>query len=144
MILEAFNDRDSCFKFDLKSGSVVLSTCSNENFSGVGTSNECGFSALYVLNEKLYLFVNSENIDVSGDGIDYKYRHDDGGVTHFSVFKNGNKCVEISYPCWMEKRATEPVGFGMADDDDEDFFAYVKLMLEAENRKLHLLKKYSI
>ncbi len=144
MILEAFNDRASCFNFDLQSCSAVLSTCSNDNLSGVGSSNECGFSALYVLNEKLYLFVNEKNIDVTGDGIDYKYRHDDSGVTHFSVIKDGKVCVQISYPCWRVKGATEPVGFGMADDDDEDFFAYVKLMLETDNRKLHLLKKYSI
>ena len=144
MILEAFNDRASCFNFDLKSGSAVLSEPNNNNFSGVGVRNECGFSALYVLNDNLYLFVNGKNVDVTGDNVDYKYRHDDSGVTHFSVIKSGSVCVEISYPCWRVKGAIEPVGFGMADDDDEDFFAYVKLMLEVDNRKSHLLKKYSM
>lgn len=142
MILEKFNDRSASIEFDQSNGSGKLLPRTQEKFSGIGDEFQNGFVTLFVIGGKLYLQVGSKAFDFSGVNLTIEYSHADD-VTNVRIADSGQEIFSVQYPAWWLKQVATPVGLGVEDDDEQDFFAYAKLMIDADNRKQHLIRKYS-
>jgi hypothetical protein len=142
MILEKFNNRSVCIDYDQTNGSGMLHPRSQEKFSGIGDEFQNGFVALFVLDGKLFFQIKGSAFDFSGSNLTLDYFHSDD-VTNVCIEDSGKEVFSIQYPAWWSKQASVPVGIGMDDDDEQDFFAYIKLMIGADSRKRHLIRKYT-
>ena len=142
MILEKFNDRSVSIEFDQRTGSGKLLPRSQEKLCGIGDEFKNGFVALHVSDGKLYLQVKDKSFDFSGDNLTLEYFHVDG-ITNVCVADSGHEVFSIQYPAWWLKQAAMPIGLGVDDDDEQDFFSYAKLMVSSDNRKQHLIRKYT-
>lgn len=134
MFIERFNHIKECFEFNPSTGEGTLLQRDNQEFSGIGDVYDGTIAAVYVLNQKPYLQIGSISVDLYH--MDYKLRHShiNREKTVFSIKKNSEILAEIYYPSWMDKMKNFPIGLGLPEDDEEDFFAYIKLILE--NKKM--------
>ena len=61
--------------------------------------------------------------------------------TYVSILVDSKEVMKTSYPAWFTQQ-TVVAGLGMADDEDEDFIAYLKVLLENPARFKALEKRY--
>lgn len=61
--------------------------------------------------------------------------------SHVSILVDNKEVMKTSYPAWFTQQ-TLVAGLGMADDEDEDFIAYLKSFLETPARFKALENKY--
>jgi hypothetical protein len=57
------------------------------------------------------------------------------------ILIDNKEVMKASYPAWFTQQAVV-AGLGMADDEDEDFIAYLKVLLENPTRFKALEKRY--
>jgi hypothetical protein len=144
MLLEKFNDRFNIIIFDELTGKCLVNDKNDKKVTGIGDQVGDGLVAMFVSDKQLYLMVKSRIFNICKDKIEIVYKHDGIGSTQVSIIENGEEVLELLYPSWWVRRKTiRPAGLGQGDDEEEDFLAYVKLMISAEKRKEHLLNKYS-
>jgi hypothetical protein len=145
MLLDKFNDRLNAIELDSVTGEGRICIKGEANVSGVGEKINKDTVALFVSDNKLIFILKGKVFNVTDNDININYSHDGQGYTKVSIIENGKEVFEYTYPSWwIRNLEAVPAGLGRGDDEDEDFIAYVKLMIEGNNRKEHFLRKYSL
>ncbi|PXF30706.1 hypothetical protein WH50_14025 [Pokkaliibacter plantistimulans] len=142
MIIEKFNDKANEIQFDERTGNIKIHQVKNKKFSGIGEKILDNFAILYIANESIYLRLGDNTIEIVTKEMSFDYSHIDTTTT-FSIQQRGKIVFKIDYPSWWIAQDQPMPGLGVGDDDENDFFAYIKLMLTNDTRRLHLIKKYS-
>jgi hypothetical protein len=145
MHLERFNTFGQQVEFDGLTGDASV----REETSGIASSPALGvcdlvserWLALFVENGALTLQHGKVKIDLDVPGTTVGYAHLDGGVTQFQVSQGGRLGLSLSYPSWWT-HTQFVAGFGSGPDDENDFCAYLKFMMDSEATRKHLRSMY--
>ncbi|WP_199610819.1 hypothetical protein [Flocculibacter collagenilyticus] len=141
MILEKFNHINENILCDL--GEVgyqeIKANSHNEKLRGIGAIIDNMLIAFAVVDEKLQLVIDGEVFDT--ENLSFEYAHNANSTTTFSVTGSEMK-KSITYPSWWCHSPIPVVAFE-ADDDEEDFCAYIILMMQSSKRIEQICKKYS-
>ncbi|THB62976.1 MAG: hypothetical protein D6B27_13030 [Gammaproteobacteria bacterium] len=144
MFIERFNHIKECFEYNPSTGEGKLLQRDNQEFSGIGDVYDGTIAAIYALDKKTFLQIGTVVVDLSFNDYEFRYTHlNRGKYTNFAITKGIEFITEITYPAWMRRMKNYPIGLGLPEDDEEDFLAYVKYMLEDERRRLPLLNGLS-
>lgn len=144
MILDKFNDRLNSIRLDSALGKGLIFKKGSDKVSGIGDIVEEDTVALFSQDKTLWLLIKGTLFNVSENDISINYSHNGQDITIVSVIENGKEVLKYRYPSWWVRcQEPMPAGVGQGFDEEEDFVAYVKLMISADNRKEHLLEKYS-
>lgn len=143
MRLEYFNRFKKFIEFDLEQGIAEESMDPDDRpINGVADWLDSFFVALTVAHGNVSIHINEMEFLVKDGWPQIQYYHNKNGTTT-CVVRDQGKTVELTYASWwLLTEATVPA-LGVADDEDEDLCAYLKLMTMTDERLMHLILKYS-
>lgn len=146
MHLKRFKPFGQHIEFDELTGNAFVREKSDDIASnpvlGICDLKLDNWLALYVEKGALTLQHGKVKIDLDVPGTTLDYAHLDSGVTQFQVSRRGLLNLSLTYPSWWT-HTQFVAGLGSGPDDENDFCAYLKFMMDSEATRKHLMSMYS-
>lgn len=146
MYLKRFKSFGQYVEFDEISGNASAL----EKTGGIAAGSVLGICdlvadswlAVYMRNGALTLQHGKVIVDLDAPDTTVDYAHLDGGTTKFQISQGGRLSLVLNYPSWWT-HAQFVAGLGSGPDDESDFCAYLKLMMDSDTTRQHMRSKYS-
>jgi len=143
MILRRFTSNSYIYVDEMDGGfRESASLAEGLALSGEGDFVGGNLVALYVSDAKLLLRVSDKVINLQDPVLELKYKHIDGGITQFFA-ADADFEVEISYESWWRNFPLASPAYGMPEDKELDFCAFVVYIVNSEVARGNYMKEYS-
>jgi hypothetical protein len=144
MMIESFGEYGYGIQFDdVNSDAAVFKLKPNDVLHGVGCIIE-GILVAFYKNECGYFIRVGEDIwNANDQTLSIEFCHESEGVSCFTIKQGGATLRKLIYSAWWLRQSDcAPPGLGDADDEENDFGAYLAFMWKADTRIKHLMQTY--